>query len=54
MIFCSYFSQKTDYDIFHAKETVCMKNQSLFSGKSLMKKYFKMESTESFTHHAKW
>ena len=43
----SYFSQITGLK----KEKMCMKCQSLFSGKN-KKKYFKMLPTEMFTQHA--
>ena len=49
-VFISYFSGRKGLDIHAAvsEETICMKCQSLFSGK----KYVKMPSTENFTQHA--
>ena len=51
----SYLSQKIGIDIsckLSPEEIICMKGQSLFSGKNLTKKKFKMSSAEVFTQHA--
>ena len=36
-----------------SKETICMKYQSLFSGKKNMETYFRMSSAEIFTQSTK-
>ena len=49
VLFFSYFSQKTGFDIsckLSPLETICMNCQSLFSGKNKKKKYFKMSSAD--------
>ena len=50
------FSQKIGFGIsckLFPHDTICMKCQSLFSGKNIIKKSFKMSSAEIFTQQAK-
>ena len=52
----SYFFQKIGFDSsckLSPGETICIKFQSLFSGK-MRKKYFKVLSVEFFSQHAVW
>ena len=56
MIFFSYFSQQTGFDIswkLSPMETISMKFQILFSEKKIRKKYFSMSSAGNFTQSAK-